>query len=410
MNRQQVWKVVGVLVLVCGLQLYGQQTASGAQGRFTSIDVPAAGTGPSQGTFPTGINPVGAIAGYYLDANSVSHGFLRTRPHGDDEPVRVAGPQLPAGAPFTTFDAPGAGTCNPPLVPPCYPLPGTFPTGINPAGAIAGYYVDANGGTHGFLRAPKGTIATFDVPCAAPAPGNPCIPGATYTAGWNGGPPGLPASPINEAGAITGYYYDSTIGGNHGFLRKPDGTFTTFDAPGATCGTGCYSSNGTLPQAINDAGAITGIYQDITNFYLFHGFLRDPHGAFTSFDPPGSSYTQPTGINPVGAITGYSGNQGFLRSPHGAISTIDFPPHQGTFPSAINTAGMITGNYFSNNQYHGFLWRLGYSAPKTFDPPNSNYTNPFAINSAGAITGNYFVYDQNFNAVVHGFLWTPPDE
>jgi hypothetical protein len=27
----QVWKVVGVILLVCGLQLYGQQTASGAE-------------------------------------------------------------------------------------------------------------------------------------------------------------------------------------------------------------------------------------------------------------------------------------------------------------------------------------------------------------------------------------------
>jgi hypothetical protein len=71
MNRQLIWKVVCVIVLVCGLQLYGQQTASGAQGRITISDDPAAGTGPSQGTFPTAINPAGAITGYYLDQNNV---------------------------------------------------------------------------------------------------------------------------------------------------------------------------------------------------------------------------------------------------------------------------------------------------------------------------------------------------
>jgi hypothetical protein len=388
MNRQQVWKIVGVILLVCGLQLYGQQTASGAQGTPTTFDVPGAGTGLYQGTFPKGINTAGAIAGYYLDANSVSHGFLRSSGH-EEVPATIV-----------TIDDPGAGTCNPPLVPPCYPIPGTFPTGINTAGAITGYYVDANSVSHGFLWVPKplpnGTFKTIDPPNS----------GSTQAIG------------INTAGAITGNYSDTIFGGGpRGFLwvpkPLPNGTFTTFDAPGACQnGPGSCSSNGTQPAAINPAGAITGIYQDI-NFSLdcycnpFHGFVRDPKGAFTSFDPPGSSYTQPTGINPVGAITGYSGIQGFLRSPHGAISTIDFPPHQGTFPSAINPAGMITGNYFSNNQYHGFLWRLGYSAPKTFDPPGStNTTTPTAINSAGAITGYYV--DANF--VNHGFVRRPPDE
>src|SRR5437762_3035556 len=51
-------------------------------------------------------------------------------------------------ATITTFDPPGATR--------------TIALSINPAGAITGYYVDASSGFHGFLRAPDGTITTFD--------------------------------------------------------------------------------------------------------------------------------------------------------------------------------------------------------------------------------------------------------
>jgi hypothetical protein len=48
-------------------------------GRYTTFDAPGAGTvvGSYQGTYPMAISPVGAITGYYLDANNVEHGFLR---------------------------------------------------------------------------------------------------------------------------------------------------------------------------------------------------------------------------------------------------------------------------------------------------------------------------------------------
>jgi hypothetical protein len=100
-------------------------------GRFTTFDVPGAGMAPDtgQGTYPWAINPAGAIAGDYLDASYVYHGFLRT-PDGK----------------ITTFDAPGAGTGE---------GQGTYVQSIDSAGAITGYYVDAAGMAHGFLRLPE---------------------------------------------------------------------------------------------------------------------------------------------------------------------------------------------------------------------------------------------------------------
>jgi hypothetical protein len=85
----QVWKVVGVILLVCGLQLYGQQRASGAEAEakaatYTTFDVPDAGKGFFQGTFLTAINPAGEITGYYYDASFIAHGRLRIPAHPDE--------------------------------------------------------------------------------------------------------------------------------------------------------------------------------------------------------------------------------------------------------------------------------------------------------------------------------------
>jgi hypothetical protein len=78
----------------------------------------------------------------------------------------------------------------------------------------------------------------------------------------------------------------------------------------------------TRPYGINPEGAITGSYQGGTQI---HGFLRSPDGTFTTFDAPGSADTYPAGINPAGVIAGsYEYNvsattcclvDGFIRIP-----------------------------------------------------------------------------------------------
>jgi len=57
----------------------GAEAEAAKTATITSFDVPGAGTGFGQGTFPTAINPAGVITGYYLDAGSIPHGFLRAR-------------------------------------------------------------------------------------------------------------------------------------------------------------------------------------------------------------------------------------------------------------------------------------------------------------------------------------------
>jgi hypothetical protein len=73
------------------------------------------------------------------------------------------------------------------------------------------------------------------------------------------------ASGINPAGAITGSYLLADFSANPGFVRASNGTFTSFNPPGST---------GTQPTAINPAEAITGSYFDAS--FAGHGFLRSP--------------------------------------------------------------------------------------------------------------------------------------
>jgi hypothetical protein len=122
-------------------------------GGITTFDVPGAGTEPGPafcifcpGTFPTGINAAGVITGLYLDAANVQHSFVRY-PHGA----------------IVTFDAPGAGSA--------VAFQGTTAENINSAGEITGYLTDANFFDHGFVREPNGRITDFDAPGAGSPPG-----------------------------------------------------------------------------------------------------------------------------------------------------------------------------------------------------------------------------------------------
>jgi hypothetical protein len=46
-------------------------------GAFVEFDVPGSGTGPGQGPNVYSIAPNGAVAGFFLDADNVVHGFVR---------------------------------------------------------------------------------------------------------------------------------------------------------------------------------------------------------------------------------------------------------------------------------------------------------------------------------------------
>jgi hypothetical protein len=301
-------------------------------GTFTIFDDPGAGTcstscgtiGPGQGTRAYAINPSGEIAGFYSDNTGRCHGYVRA-----------------ANGTFTQIDAPDAGTG---------PFPqGTFPSeftpmGINPAGAITGFYVDASSVQHGFMRASGGKITEFDPT------------GSIFTN----------PNAIDALGAITGFYFDANFVG-HGFLREPDGTITSFDAPGADTTPG--SGNGTFGVGLTPSGESEGVYVDATG--VLHGFVRSNQGTFSTFDAPGAGTgpgqgTLPESNNTPGTIAGNyldgrSVDHGFLFDTQGKFSVFDVPgmgtgAGQGTIPLDNSDSGAVTGEAIDGSSVtHGFL-------------------------------------------------------
>jgi len=342
-------------------------------GAFVLIDVPSAGKDSGQGTTPRDISENGEITGFYKDADSVLHGFVR---HRDGT--------------FDTFDAPGASKVA---------GLGTSPQSINNDGEIAGFFVsNPNAVRHGFLRHKDGTIATIDPE----------------------GSVGTVIQSINAQGQVTGNYVAGDTA--HAFLWNKDGTFTTFDPP---------DSYNTAPQDINENGDIIGYFGDVNNG--LHGFVRHKDGTFESFDAPDASHREGNGtfgmyINALGDITGYynsgayRGLHGFIRHKDGTIMNFDPPgaiadnaAHQDqdgylvrpvTGPMGINVDGEVAG-YFgdSTGVSHAFL-RHKNGTFEVFDAPHASQTSDGgtlaqAMNKSGDIVG-YFFSDPD--AVIHGFL------
>ncbi len=186
-------------------------------GNFTLFDDPEVVSGKEErGTFVTGIESDGTVAGYYTGKTGTGHGFVRD-PFGN----------------FTNFDAPDAGTGF---------LIGTFPLSINEAGEISGYYVDDHGGEQGFVRDAQGTLTEFG-PSAS-----------DYAAAFS----------TNISGKTVGNW-GSRVGAGGGFVRDNAGGFTTFSAP--------MRNTGTYPVDINDAGQIAGTWVD-DGERADHGFVQ----------------------------------------------------------------------------------------------------------------------------------------
>jgi uncharacterized repeat protein (TIGR03803 family) len=261
------------------------------------IDVPGAGTsGGSEhhmafvGTIPSGIDEAGDITGVYTDASGLRHGFV-----------------LSAGGTMTyPIDAPGAGTS-------AGMLQGTIPLSINTEGAITGFYQDANGQFHGFMRTASGAItAPIDAPGA----------GAAGTSLF----PGTVCASLNDSGEIAGIFADAS-GVFHGFVFNPSAlpqaaTPTFSPAPGT------YSSTQTV--TISDATAGATIY------YTTNGTTP------TSSSTP---YTGPITVSSTDTIEAIATASGYSTS---AVATATYTITSSTLtPAATPTFSVPSGTYIA---------------------------------------------------------------
>jgi hypothetical protein len=258
---------------------------------FTYSDVKANKTALETDTY--GINVSDAIAGDYVDANSVQHGMILAGKklttidnkacaaitgtggisfYGINTAGAVAGWCTSAktgldtgfvysGGKFTAVNFPKSN--------------GTQVTGINDKGEVVGLYLDSTNLTHGFSKI--GTkYTTIDVT------------GGTNTVAWG----------VNNAGQITVYTTNSS--GTFDSYLVTGKKFKKIDNPGA-------GPTGTIVHTPNNKGDIDGTYYDTTS--TEKGWLLHAGKYYDVVDPGGVSRAD--GLNDKATIVGRYGTGTF---------------------------------------------------------------------------------------------------
>ena len=219
-------------------------------GIFTTYDFPG-----SLNTYFYGLDNAGKAVGHYKGTDNLYHGVIME----DGE--------------LTQYDFLGAVQ--------------TFVYGISDeTGALSGNIVDEAGSTHAFSGE---LIITF--------------PGAVNTYG----------DFVNAAGSVVGSYIDAD-GMFHGFMRDPDGNFTTIDLPEMP------NLQYLFVNTITDFGAV-GFRAKAANDIL-RSYILMPDGTLYEVRIPGSVITVVRNVNQDGSIVGYydladGRRHGFLGRPKG---------------------------------------------------------------------------------------------
>jgi len=316
--------ITGYYVSPSGEGFVAQSFVRNADGRITTFNPPCAyddcGSQPyiiDPPSIAYSINAFGEVVGSYPFVSGNPAGFSRSQ-----------------NGSFRTYDQELAAL-------PSGRLLGVVATAINASGTVTGIYGALESTvTQSFIEDARGYL-TAGIVVPAPGTDKPYTELETTV-----------AEGINAEGAVVGWYagcntpcgyppaFQLTVGG---FLRSPQGQLTLFNPPGALVTspspgltyqieypifpTGWRSSvqTGSFASAphrlsINQPGSITGSYSDPAG--VQHGFVRNPYGTITSFDPPRGKQTTATSINDSGVIAGsyyYDWNaqiaEGFLRLP-----------------------------------------------------------------------------------------------
>jgi uncharacterized membrane protein len=234
----------------------------------------------------------------------------------------------------------------------------TTATGMDNAGGIVGAYTDAQGGFHGFVRSANGALAQINDPQAAA--------GGTVADG---------ISP--DGSVIVGFYLDKA-GTPHGFLLR-DGTFSTYDVPGA---------QGTV-MAFDNHGEPGGTYIAANGasrgFYLIHGKLhtlrapaesgaRHPGVTLSAVDTGGTLFGYVTSANLPGYGIAYAnGRYTTFRDPNQAGTG----PQAGTVIYSANSNGAVAGAYtYTNGTPTQFPYAKGFIARPDRSPHPARATQP----------------------------------
>lgn len=242
-------------------------------------------------TFLYGINNSGEIAGQYVDAAGLYHGF-----------VDINGST-------TNIDCVNLNAAQ------------TLPWGINNAGEVVGSYIDQRGGTHGFLYQ-AGFCTNLDYSQAV----------STTAVG------------INDDDQISGYFTDS-LGAYHGFLYQAGNFGPPINYPGAT-GTDLHGINGDAQIA---GGCPNG---DCPSFLYYQGTFSYPPLANIAVV---NNNEQITGTTSPNVIFVHEGSSITLACPGGSSVNPVTSPSDFILNSQTSAKVALVGTCTVGGILHGFL-------------------------------------------------------
>jgi hypothetical protein len=220
-------------------------------------------------TQATGINNAGITTGFWSDTNT-----------GTD--ANFAFVRSPVGQNFAYTSVINPLTASMPRV--------SQALGVNNSNVVAGFYVDANGGTHGYTY--KASTAAY----------NPIKIGGSLADAATG---------INDNGQVCGFIVQKG-GKTAGFVRSANGgVITRFQVPG---------TGFTQLLGINNSGVAVGFYTDVNG--LNHGLYYTPStGAWLTVDDPnGVQGSVVNGINNEGQLVGFYTDAG--GNTHGMLVAV----------------------------------------------------------------------------------------
>ena len=214
---------------------------------------------------------------------------------------------------FTTYDFPGS--LN------------TFFYALDNAGKAAGHYKGIDGLYHGVILK-DGELQQYDFPGAA----------ETHIYGLS-----------DETGALSGNIVDEA-GVTHAFSGDLTITF-----PGAV---------NTYGDFVNAAGAVVGSYVDADG--IPHGFIRHPDGSFTTIDVPKMPNLEFLFVNTITdfGVVGFRAKavndilRSYILLPDGILYEVRLPGSVNTVVRNVNQDGSIIGYYdLADGRRYGFVGR-----------------------------------------------------
>ena len=343
-----------------------------ANGTFSTIDAPGAGSGESpigrkQGTSPAAINASGEIAGTYVDSNNNRHGFV-----------------LSTGATYTSFDPPGSTTSTGSGG----GMSGTGVTGIDTAGDVVGGYTDSNVVRHGYVRSASGVITTFDVPGANTTSASGSL-GGTYPIGIDPG-----------GNYLVGIYAD-TNGLDHGFVYLQPltggGTFTSITAPNAST-TATPPVSGTGAAGVNASGEVVGGYFDSND--VGHAFVltltTQPITPTPTFSPAAGTYTSSQTVTISDSLAGatiYYTTDGTTPTTSSTVYSSPITVSSSETIQAIATASGYSQSTVAIAAY--IINGIPVAPTPTFNPPGGTYTSAQTVTISDSLSGAEIYYTTN---------------